>query len=76
MNFPKIALKGSPTTIKQLASLGGYNSAGCKGFNSDYCYFINDSGNIVLGQHLKIPEGYKLISHSSELKYNKLFKLL
>ena len=76
MNFPKIALKGSPTTIKQLASLGGYNSAGCKGFHPDYYYFINDSGRIVLGQYLKIPEGYKLISHISELKSTKLFKLL
>lgn len=76
MKYPKIALRGGPTTIKQLASLGGYNSAGCKGFNPDYYYFINDSGRIVLGQCLKIPEGYKLISHISELKYNKLFKLL
>ena len=76
MSFPKIALRGSPTTIKQLESLGGYNSAECKGFNTDYYYFINDSGRIVLGPYLKIPEGYKLISHISELKYNKLFKLL
>ena len=76
MNFPKIILKGSQTTIKQLESLGGYNSVGCKGFNPDYYYFINDSGCIVLGQHPKIPEDYKLISHISELKYNKLFKLL
>ena len=76
MNFPKITLKGSQTTIKQLESLGGYNSARCKGFNPDYYYFINDSGRIVLGQHLKIPEGYKLISNISELEYNKLFKLL
>ena len=76
MSFPKITLKGSPTTIKQLETLGGYNSARCKGFNPDYYYFINDSGSIVLGQYLEIPEGYKLISHISELKYNKLFKLL
>ena len=76
MSFPKIALRGSPTTIKQLESLGGYNSAGCKGLDPDCHYFINDSGRIVLRQYLKIQEGYKLISHISELKYNKLFKLL
>ena len=76
MKYPKITLRGSLTTIKQLESLGGYNSAGCKGFNLDYYYFINDSGRIVLGQYLKIPEGYKLISHISELKSTKLFKLL
>ena len=77
MNFPKIALRGSPTTIKQLESLGGCNSAKCKGFNDNNNYFINNMGHITLDFYFKeLPEGYKLISHISELKYNKLFKLL
>lgn len=71
MSFPKIALKGSPTTIKQLESLGGYNSAGCKGFNPYYYYFIDYYGNIDTEMYL--PIGYKLVTLEQK---QKLFKLI
>ena len=77
MNFPKIALKGSPTTIKQLESLGGSNPAKFIGYNNDYSYFIDSMGHIDSKLYCREPpEDYKLISHISELKSKKLFKLL
>ena len=77
MNFPKIALRGSPTTIKQLETLGGYNYQNWLGLSSDYYYFISKNGNIWSDPAYRgVPRGYKLISHISELKSTKLFKLL
>ena len=38
MNFPKIALKGSPTTIKQLETLGEIKANGCIGHNTSFYY--------------------------------------
>ena len=78
MKYPKIALRGSPTTIQQLESLGGFNSRECRGENKAYLYWIDDYGYIKMSFTCEKPppNGYKLISHISELKSNKLFKLL
>lgn len=74
MSFTKIALKGSPTTIKQLETLGEVKSNGTLGRNNSYYYWLDTQGYIYVTKFL--PEGYKLISNISELKSTKLFKLL
>jgi len=79
MNFPKIALRGDSTLeggnkiINKLISLGASNPNDIRGYGSGY-YFIDYYGNIDTEMYL--PIGYKLISHISELKSTKLFKLL
>ena len=75
MKYPKIALRGSPTTIKQLLTINP--SADRNGFDgrAEKAYhYLDNVGNICASYRL--PKGYKLISNISELKYNKLFKLL
>ena len=74
MSFPKITLRGSPTTIQQLETLGEIKVNGCIGRNASFYYWLDTQGYICATEFL--PKDYKLISHISELKSNKLFKLL
>ena len=74
MKYPKIALRGSPTTIKQLETLGEIKVNGTLGRNNSFYYWLDTQGYIHATEFL--PKDYKLISHISELKSNKLFKLL
>ena len=74
MNFPKIALKGSPTTISQLLTINPSAKNGLDGSQIRAYYYLDNVGNVTAS--FELPSGYKLISHISELKSNKLFKLL
>ena len=74
MSFPKIALRGSPTTNRQLLTINPNAKNDFDGRQIKAYYYLDNVGNVAASYEL--PNGYKLISHISELKSTKLFKLL